>query len=83
MLERLCGETGGRVFEVSKKQSVGDIYTQIAEELRAEYRLEFVPDEAAARYGLHPIDLNMKDADKNKKMDIQTRSGYYGGDNTH
>jgi hypothetical protein len=45
--------------------------------LRAEYRLEFVPDEAAARYGLHPIDLNMSDAEKNKKMDIQTRSGYY------
>ena len=80
VLERLCGETGGRVFEVGKKQSLGDIYTQIAEELRAEYQLEFVPDEASARYGLHPIDLNMKDADKNKKMDIQTRSGYYGVD---
>jgi VWFA-related protein len=80
VLERLCGETGGRVFELSKKLPIQDIYNQIAEELQAQYRLEFVPDEAAARYGLHPIDLEMKDADKNKKMDIQTRSGYYGGD---
>jgi VWFA-related protein len=80
VLERLCGETGGRVFELSKKQPIDDIYNQIAEELRAQYRLEFVPDEAAARFGLHPIDLEMRDADKNKKMDIQTRSGYYGGD---
>jgi VWFA-related protein len=80
VLDRLCGETGGRVFELSRKLPIQDIYNQIAEELRAEYRLEFVPDEAAARYGLHPIDLEMRDADKNKKMDIQTRSGYYGGD---
>ncbi len=80
VLERLCGETGGRVFEVGKRLSVGEAYTQIAEELRAEYRLEFVPDEAAARYGLHSIDLEMKDPDKNKKMDIQTRSGYYAGE---
>jgi VWFA-related protein len=80
VLERLCGETGGRVFELSKKQPIDDIYNQIAKELQAQYKLEFVPDEAAARYGLHPIDLEMRDADKNKKMDIQTRSGYYGGD---
>jgi hypothetical protein len=39
-----------------------------------------VPDEAAAREGRHPIDLEMRDPEKNKKMDIQTRSGYYGGD---
>jgi VWFA-related protein len=80
VLERLCGETGGRVFELSKRMDMGQVYQQIAEELRAEYRLVFVPDAAAARYGLHPIDLEMKDAEKNKKLDIQTRSGYYAGD---
>ena len=80
VLERICGETGGRVFEVSKKQTIEQIYTQIAEELKSEYRLGFAPDEAAARYGLHPIDLNMSNPETNKKMDIQTRSGFYGGD---
>ena len=83
VMERICGETGGRVFEVSKKQTVDDVYKQIAEELRSEYRLGFTPDETQSRYGFHPIDLNMSNADQNKKMDIQTRSGYYGGDNTH
>jgi VWFA-related protein len=82
VLERICGETGGRVFEVSKKQTVEEIYTQIAEELRSEYRLGFTPDETQSRYGFHPIDLNMSNPDQNKKLDIQTRSGYYGGD-TH
>jgi VWFA-related protein len=80
VLDRICGETGGRVFEVSKKQTIEAIYTQIAEEIKSEYRLGFAPDEAASRFGLHPIDLNMSDPETNKRMDIQTRSGYYGGD---
>jgi VWFA-related protein len=80
VLDRLCGATGGRAFELGKKQSMQDIYTQIADELRGGYQLIFTPDEAAARYGLHPIDLDLKDADKNKKMDIQTRAAYYGGE---
>jgi VWFA-related protein len=80
VMERICGETGGRVFEVNKKDTVEEIYKQIAEELRSEYRLGFTPDEAAARYGFHQINLNMSNAEQNKKMDIQTRSGYYGGD---
>jgi VWFA-related protein len=82
VLERICGETGGRVFEVNKKQTVEQIYSLIAEDLKSEYRIGFAPDEAAARYGLHPIDLNMSNAETNKKVDIQTRSGYYGG-NSH
>lgn len=80
VMERICGETGGRVFEVSKRQALADIYAQIAEELKAAYRLGFTPDAAGSRYGLHPIDLNMSNAEMNKKMDIQTRSGYYGGE---
>lgn len=80
VMERICGETGGRVFEVSKKQPLGEIYSQIAEELKAQYRLGFIPDAAGSRYGLHPIDLNLSNAEMNKKTDIQTRSGYYGGE---
>jgi VWFA-related protein len=78
VLARICGETGGRVFEVTKKEPIDDIYKQIAEELRSEYRIGFTPDEAAARYGFHQIDLNMSNPETNKKLDIQTRSGYYG-----
>jgi len=79
-MERICEETGGRVFEASKKQTVGQIYSQIAEELKSEYRLGFTPNAAGSRYGVHTIDLNMSNPEMNKKMDIQTRSGYYGGE---
>jgi VWFA-related protein len=78
VMERICGETGGRVFEVSRKQPIEAIYQQIADELRAAYRIGFTPEGKASSEGFHPIDLELKDAEKNKKLDVQVRSGYYG-----
>jgi VWFA-related protein len=78
-LERMATETGGRLFEVSKKDTVDQIYTQIAAELRAQYRLGYTPTQDAASDGYHQIDLGLKDPDKQKKYTIQTRDGYYTG----
>jgi VWFA-related protein len=80
VLDRICGETGGAVFEVSKKETVDSIFTKIGEELRSEYRLGFTPDEAAAKYGYHQIDLSLSKPDDNKKLRVQTRDGYYAND---
>ncbi|HEY6413820.1 MAG TPA: hypothetical protein VIX42_09035 [Edaphobacter sp.] len=65
--------TGGRLFEVSKKQAVAQIYTQIAEELRAPYRLGYTPDQATAADGFHQIDLTTH----RKDLAVQAREGYY------
>ena len=46
ILERISKETGGRLFEVTKKQSVDQIYDQIQQELRAQYILGYVPDKS-------------------------------------
>ncbi|MCU1321065.1 MAG: VWFA-related domain protein [Acidobacteriaceae bacterium] len=78
-LDRMAQETGGRLFEVSKKQTTAQIYTQIAEELRAQYRLGYTPDKETASDGYHQIDLTLRDSDKQKKLTIQTRDGYYTG----
>jgi VWFA-related protein len=67
ILERMTSETGGRVFEVSKKQTIADIYKQIAEELRAQYRLGFTPDKETASEGYHQIELT---APKDKNLFI-------------
>lgn len=75
ILERMTGETGGRLFEVNRKQSVAQIYDQIAEELRAQYRLGYTPDQATASDGYHQIDLSVK----GKGLTVQTRDGYYTG----
>jgi VWFA-related protein len=79
VLERICGETGGRVFEVSKKQTVDDIYKQIGEELRSQYRLGFTPSGDAAKDRYHQINLALTGDDAKKKMDVQARDGYYMG----
>jgi VWFA-related protein len=78
-LERMVGETGGRLFEVSKKQTTAQIYTQIAEELRAQYRLGYTPDQTTASDGYHQIDLSLRQPDQQKKFTVQTRDGYYTG----
>ncbi|HTH52845.1 MAG TPA: VWA domain-containing protein [Edaphobacter sp.] len=75
ILRQMTDETGGRLFEVSKKQTVAQIFDQIAEELRAQYRLAFTPDQAAAAAGYHQIDLSTT----RKNVYLQTRDGYYAG----
>ena len=76
ILEQITGETGGRVFELSGKQTFATIYTQIAEELRSQYRLGYTPDTATAAAGFHRVDLTLP---KDKKLIVQTRDGYYSG----
>jgi len=75
ILERMAQETGGRLFAVTKKQTVAQIYDQIAEELRAQYRLGYTPDQTTAADGYHQIDLTTR----KKDLFVQTRDGYYTG----
>jgi VWFA-related protein len=73
ILERISRETGGRFFEVSKKESVGEIYTSIVEELRTQYSMGYTPDKDSAGSGYHHVTL----AVKRKDLTVQTREGYY------
>jgi VWFA-related protein len=76
VLEQMADETGGRLFEVKGKDKVKEIYDQIAEELRSQYRLGYTPDSTITGDGYHQVDLKVP-AQKNLK--IQTRDGYYTG----
>ena len=76
VLAQITRETGGRMFEVSGKQTLASIYSQIGEELRSQYRLGYIPDAGAASEGFHRVQLT---SPKDKKLSIQTRDGYYGG----
>ena len=72
ILERISKETGGRLFQVSKKEPVNQIYTQIQEELRNQYSLGYTPNPAEPGY--HKIVL----AASKKDLMVQARDGYYG-----
>ena len=73
ILERISRETGGRFFEVTKKETVGEIYTSIVEELRTQYSMGYTPDKDSAATGYHHVLL----AVKKKDLTVQTRDGYY------
>lgn len=77
VLGKISKETGGRMFEVSGKQTFAAIYTQIGEELRSQYRLGYSPDANAASASFHRVELTLPN---DKKLLIQTRDGYYGGE---
>ena len=73
ILERISKETGGRFFEITKKEPVGQIYDSIVEELRVQYNMGFTPDKDSAASGYHHIELTVK----RKELTVQTRDGYY------
>jgi len=73
ILERVSKETGGRFFEVSKKETVGQIYDSIVEELRTQYNMGYTPDKDSAASGYHHVQLQVK----RKDLSVQTRDGYY------
>jgi VWFA-related protein len=73
ILDQISRETGGRMYEVSKKQAIDQIYDSIAEELRTQYNLGYTPDKGNADSGYHKISL----VAKQKDLTVQTREGYY------
>ena len=73
VLERLSRETGAHMYEVSKKESMEEIYARIEEELRHQYSIGYTPDRPNPGAGYHKIHL----AAKQKDLVVQTRDGYY------
>jgi VWFA-related protein len=74
ILEQISKETGGRMFKVSKKETVDAIYAEIEEDLRNQYSLAYTPDKGNT-VGYHKIHL----VGKQKDLVVQARDGYYFG----
>lgn len=74
VLEQISRETGGRLFEVSKKHPLAQVYEEIEEDLRHQYSLGYSPDRTEAGGGYRRIRLTTKQ----KGLIVQTREGYYG-----
>lgn len=74
VLERLARETGGGFFEVTKKQTLAQIYETIQQELRSQYNLGYTPEHAAAPGEYRHIMVTTRQTD----LMVQARDGYYG-----
>jgi VWFA-related protein len=71
-LTALSKETGGRMFEVSNKLLLQEIYDRIQQELRNQYSLGYEPSKAGGA-GFRSIKLRTKKG----KLEVVTRAGYY------
>ena len=75
VLARIAKETGARMFEVSKNDPIGRVYSTIEEELRNQYSLGYTPEAAEGGHGYRQIRLTTR----HKELTVQSRGGYYPG----
>jgi VWFA-related protein len=73
ILERLSGQTGGGFFEVSRKQSIDQIYAVIQDELRSQYNLGYISDRPAKISEFRKIQLKTDQ----KGLLVQARDRYW------
>ena len=73
ILQRMSRETGGGFFEVSKKQSIDEIFDVIQAELRGQYSLGYVSDEPVRISGFRKLQLTTRQ----KGLTIQARDRYW------
>ena len=73
VLQRMSQETGGRFFEVGKKQSIDQIYAEIQQELRNQYNLGFSSDRPPNQSGYRKLRVTTRQKD----LQVQARDGYY------
>jgi VWFA-related protein len=73
VLQRMSHETGGGFFEVSKKQSIDQVFSTIQDELRSQYSLGFVSDAAVGISEFRKLSLTVQQ----KGLIVQSRDRYW------
>ena len=73
ILDQISRETGGRMFEVSKRQPLAKVYQQIEDDLRHQYSLGYTPERTDTNAAYRRIRLTTKQ----KGLIVQAREGYY------
>ena len=73
ILQQISRETGGGFFEVTKKESIDDIYKSIQEELRNQYSIGYVSDQGASGSSFRRITLTPRKSG----VIVQAPEGYY------
>jgi VWFA-related protein len=72
-MQRMAEETGGLYFEVSRSKPIGQIYSEIEDEMRNQYSIAYKSDRTDASNGYRKISLTTLD----KSLTARTRPGYY------
>ncbi len=72
LLEKIASASGGMTFFISGIGEIERVYSQIRQDIRSEYILQFSPEKRLNRY--RPITVKLK---KHRGYQIRTIKGYY------
>jgi VWFA-related protein len=72
-LKRMSDDTGGRMFEVGRRQTLDAIFQQIEEEMRSQYAVSYSSSNPARDGSFRKLDIRAK----NKAYKVQARKGYF------
>lgn len=73
VLKQMADETGGRLFQVDRKNTLDNVFEQIQQEMRTQYAIGYTPTNSRKDGGYRKIDLRTS----NKDLKVQVRKGYY------
>jgi VWFA-related protein len=72
-LKKMSEETGGRMFRVGRKDTLGEIFDQIQNEMRTQYALAYSPTNAKKDGGFRKLEIKTT----RKDLKVQARKGYF------
>ncbi len=72
-LQQMSGETGGHVYEVSRKETLDKIFDELQQEMRTQYMIGYTPTDPKRDGSYRKLEIRTKDKD----LKVQARKGYY------
>ncbi|WP_051670271.1 VWA domain-containing protein [Bryobacter aggregatus] len=72
-LKKLSGDTGGRVFDVTRRGGLDKAFEQLQEEMRSQYSIAYSPTNPKRDGGFRRVEVKTKDG----SLKVQARRGYY------
>ena len=73
VLKKMAEETGGRVFEVGRKNTLEDVFKQIQDEMRSQYSIAYASTNPNRDGAFRKLEIRTD----NKDLKVQARKGYY------
>ena len=72
-LKRMADDTGGRMFEVGRRDTLDSIFKQIQDEMRSQYAISYSSSNPARDGSFRKLEIRAK----NKALKVQARKGYF------
>jgi VWFA-related protein len=72
-LQKMSGETGGRVFKVDRRLTLDDAFKQLQDEMRSQYSIAYTSTNPEKDGTFRKLIVKVGD----KNMKVQVRKGYY------